>query len=171
MMTEQRSLRVAVRRHSRAIFLLALSLYTLFLIYTSFSYSREARMFPLIANVLLIGLILVEALFNRYGDRLHFRIHGVFSKTNEGDDVLSRAAAERNVRREVEMVGWIVGFIFVIWLFGFLSSFLLVPLFVYVYERDLRMAIYTLIVIVVLLNTFVYVLSARLWDGVIFGLL
>lgn len=170
-MTEQSSLRVAVTRHSRAIFLLAISLYTFFLIYTSFSYSPEARMFPLIANVLLIALILLEAVLNRYGDRLNFQMSGVFSGTTEGDDVLSRSAENRNVRREVEMVGWIVGFIFVIWLFGFLSSFLLVPLFVYFYERDLRMAIYTLVVIVILLNTFVYLLSARLWDGVIFGLL
>jgi hypothetical protein len=160
-----------VSRYSRSLFLLAITVYTLFLIYTSFSYSPEARMFPLIANVLLVGLILLEALVQRFEDRIDVPVGGVFSGPTEGSDVLADEDEHRNVRREVEMVGWIFGFIVAIWLFGFLAAVLLVPLFVYVYRRDRRLVVYTFLAVLILLNTFVYLLSARLWDGVLFELL
>lgn len=166
MVTGYERLQAGINRHARSIFLLAISLYTLFLIYESFSYGPEARLFPLIANSLLIGLIILEAIVDRYGDRLDLGSGGLFSTaTDETEDILG-LDSDRSVEREYEMLGWIVGFIFVIWLFGFYSSFLLVPLFVYVYERDLRLTIYTLILVVVLLNLFVIVLEARLWEGV-----
>ncbi|WP_416841487.1 tripartite tricarboxylate transporter TctB family protein [Haloferax sp. DFSO52] len=171
MSTDTTPLGATIKRHSRSLFMLAMLSYTILLIYTALSYSREARLFPLIATVLLVGLITIESLLKRYGDKINIGATSVFSHSSDDPAGAADTDGSRNTRRELEMVGWIAGFIFAIWLFGFLASFLLVPLFVYVYKRDVRIAVYTLLAVVGLYYVFVLVLSARLWDGIVIDLL
>lgn len=167
MLTDNTRLGTTIKRHSRSLFLLALLSYTIILIYTALSYSREARLFPLIATVLLVGLIAFESLLKRYGDKISIGATSVFNRSSDESEDADDTDESRNTQRELEMVGWIAGFILVIWLFGFLASFLLVPLFVYVYKQDVRVAVYTFLAIVGLYYVFVFVLSARLWDGIV----
>jgi len=131
------------RRFREALFILLLGGYVTIIVSTATGYSQNARRFPLVIGVPLLGLILLKIVILVGGDRLSLPATGLVSDMVDldtgGDDDL---ASWSRRRREVEMTAWIGLFVVLVWALGFqIGGILFTASFVFRYERDLKRAL------------------------------
>lgn len=149
------------------VFFGVVGLYTLAVVIEVTSYSSDARLFPLLVGIPLLGLIAMKLALLLVGDRLHLESMELFDIDEDlGGAVGADVAPGIRYRREFVMILWLVGLSAFLWAFGFLPALLVFLLtFVVTYERSLARAA------VVALGTFafVYLFFIRLLGATIYG--
>lgn len=157
-------------RYLAAVFFSVLLTYTLALVYESFGYAWDARLFPLIVGIPLSIMILGKILLLLLNDRLDLQVVGFFEDVGDMNPSQKKKAQSRasRYRREFSMVLWIVGLVLLIYLIGNLAA---VPLFIFAfiltYERNFRRAVLAAIVTSVFIYLlFIQVLDSTLWRGI-----
>lgn len=165
-------------RQWEILFFLLLLGYSSLLVYEAWGYGSDARLFPLLVGVPLLGMLLVKIGLLLFGDRIDLSDSDTFGSvtseiegTDDSEDTGEDTELDTLVRyrREYEMVGWTFALIGLIWLVGFrLSILVFVPAFIYRYERALKRALgVTVFTWVATDLIFVRLLSVTFWEGVI----
>lgn len=158
------------------VFLGILLAYAAALVFQAMSYSPDARLFPMLIGVPLLGMILVKILITHYPIRSISGTGGLVDRvskeiepnqTNEDDS--EETASIVHIQRELTMTSWIVGVFILIWLLGFLNaSAIFMFSFIYIYENSLiRAGGVTLLALIFIYGLFVELLSLPLWEGII----
>lgn len=133
----------APHRFREAGFVLVLGVYVSLIVFTAVDYSQQARRFPLVIGVPLLGLILLKTVLLLGGDRLSLPATGLVSdmvSLETGGDEKVEASSQR--RREFEVIVWIGLLIGMVWALGFqVGGVLFVAGFVFRHHRDPKRAL------------------------------
>lgn len=154
------------KRYTESLFLGALFTYTLLLVTTALDYGPKPQLFPLLAGIPLLGLILLRlGMLNV--ERLRFDSGGMFQGLTDDmreDEMVEDATARYG--REAEIILWLAGALALIWVAGFQIALLaFVFLFVFYHERDLYRAVgSTLLAYALLYVLFIELLSVELYQ-------
>ncbi|MFB6097342.1 MAG: tripartite tricarboxylate transporter TctB family protein [Haloferacaceae archaeon] len=158
-------------RYWEALFFLVLLAYDLVLVYTATGYGEDPRLFPLLIGIPLAGLILVRVGMLVFADRFDFDSGGMFESVTSDLDVEEGGEAPPSklaqYRSELATIGWIAGFLVLVWALGFqISVVAFVFAYVLVYERDLKRAVLaTAIAFGLVYLLFIELLSVPLYEG------
>jgi hypothetical protein len=112
-----------MRRFS-ILFTAALLTFLVVIVFYSTRYRFEARLFPVVIGIPAVVLLLVQII----RDVLH-KEHGEGRLSGEGQEALS---SSRTMSAYVWFGVWVVGFLLLIYVFGFLIA---IPLFVFTYVK------------------------------------
>lgn len=165
-------------RQWEILFFLLILGYSVLLVYEAWGYGPDARLFPLMVGIPLVGMLVVKIGLLLFADRIDLSENDMFgSVTSDLDDSEDIAESEETskfdtlvrYRREYEMVGWTFVLIGLIWLLGFrLSMLVFIPVFIYRYERAPKRAVgVTIFTWIATDLIFVRLLSVTFWEGVI----
>jgi hypothetical protein len=154
-------------RFREALFILVLGAYVALIVATATGYSQNARRFPLVIGVPLLGLILLKVVILVGGDRLSLPATGLVSDMIDldtgGEDTI---ASWMRRRREIEMVAWVGLFVALVWALGFqVGGVLFTAAFVFRYERDVVRALLAgAVTYAIVYLLFIQLLNRRLVD-------
>jgi hypothetical protein len=141
-------------------FVLLLGAYVSVIILKAVDYSQQARRFPLVIGVPLLGLILLKTVLLVGGGRLSLPATGLVSDMVDldtgGDD---HAGALIQRQREFEVIVWIGLLVGMVWGLGFqVGGVLFVAGFVFRYQRDPKRAL----LVAAITYAIIYLLFIRL---------
>lgn len=165
-------------KYFKASFFGLILLYTTALLVQAWSYSSDARLFPLLIGIPLIFMIIFNFGLMR-SSRYSSEAGGIFDDIT--DEALSENEEEsgRNIKegvkfrleRELKMMLWIIGATVLAYFIGFLNAFAgFLFAFIYVYERGfIRAAIITILTLVFIRVFFIEILALPLWEGTLFS--
>lgn len=159
----------------KTVFFGVLFAYTALLVFESLGYSADARLFPLIIGVSLLGMLLVNIVLIHYPTQFSSESGGLFDsiseeiKPDQTNEETEEPTAVVRIYREITMVLWIFGVFVLIWLIGFLNAFaVFIFSFIYVYEEDLiRAGGVSLLSLLFMYALFVELLSLPIWEGIL----
>lgn len=161
-------------RYWEALFFMVLLAYDLVLVYTATGYGEDPRLFPLMIGVPLAGLIVVRVAMLVMADRFDFDSAGMFESVTADLDIEETEEGGQagpgtleQYRSELATMGWIAGFLALVWAFGFqISVVVFVFAYVLVYEQDVKRAIVATVVAFALVYLlFIQLLSVPLYEG------
>lgn len=170
--------------HRKAAFFGVLFSYTGALVLKSLEYSPDARLFPLLVGITLLGLILLKFVLMVSPEKYSAGGGGLFDKasaeimSNEEDDInqldnQNSVSPEIRLQREFKMTMWIIGTLLLTWLIGFLNaSVIFIFSFIYVHEgKIVKAGGLTVILVGFIYFFFIEVLSIPLWEGILLSIL
>jgi hypothetical protein len=154
-------------------FFLAVFGYILLMMVDAQSYGPTVRLFPMLVGIPLLGLLLLQLIFPALPSEWGGRGGGIMSVVNDEEIETGDPKSDRSIRmrREFWMVGWTIGLLAIMYLFGFLAGMtVFVSAFIYYYERDLVLSVGVMAInLVVSYLLFVQILQLRLFPGVIWS--
>lgn len=156
------------RRLWPGIFFGVVGLYVLAVVYEATGYSEDARLFPIVIGLPLLGMILLKLGLLAFEDRLGLESVALFDLDDEFKGIIRREVDPAvRYRREFAMLLWLVALSFLVWAVGFLLSLLLFVLsFILVYERDPLRAVVTAVATYgIVYLFFVELLGAAVYRG------